>query len=1242
MAIRSALDEAKRKFSELASVKNIPKAVRFATNPVAYTASQALGSQAFNNRVRVPIQRAWTQPVPQKLQPLVQPVEAFHNTRKPIISAPREFISGYNVGFNANLVKPITQPQTPMQKGVYQAGNIAGAFNPYSVISKVSGGVNAVTNPLVRSSLSRIAPKASNIASKVIANRVVPGLANVGQGAVIDSALGRQTDAVSAGIDFSLGLAGGKGQFRQTANAKGFSPGRSKYSQWDKDDANILSGIGDYLYGKKNLNPDSPEFREADLKLAYLAKAYLPVSAINKIERAYGGKNQQGFVRALTKELTKSLTKQEDAGMIRMGITGENRSISSSLDQPSLRQKTPGTIGQTGISTSGKTPRQVLEGLNSPANPGSKLSSQGVATSKGIISPDTSTYLKDLEKSQNSARSTARPGLKQTVSGLYKDIRRRLVDSTAPIEDVLNEAEKKGKFQVLPSQDVRLQIDRVLRAPTLAGQFVKDQGFDQVIKNAPDLHVLDQYLIAKQATKVAEYGKETGRDLAKDANLVKELGPEYEQFAQKVTQYGKSLLDYSVNTGLVSKELATQLKTQYPDYVPLNRIFNELEQGRSPGTKAIASLSRQSVVQKLKGSTREIESPVASLLGKTQTAFEQGEKNIAAQQLASYKDLPGFKDIIRELSPGENAKHTISFLENGVKKTFEVTPEIENAAKSLSREQIGLIGQIFRAPTRALQLGATSLNVGFTGANAVKDQITNLVLSKKPLATSILNPNNFVRSLFSAVKHDDLYQDMVRNAGGGTSFDIVRSAPSLSIEQIRAQRSKIGKAIYTIKNPEQLLRTAEDIIGRSEELNRIQVYRGTKQALLKEGRTLKDAELLAGKAARETTTNFARSGEWGRVLSWMVPYFNAGVQGSRTLVRNIQQRPAQTGFQMATSVFMPVAAATAWNLSDPTRKTAYEDLQDFEKEGNIIIVPPNPTKDERGKWNVIKIPLPQGISQLSSLVRRPIEQAQGLDPVKFSEVASNLLQAGTSVNPSQLASSFTPQAVKPFVEAKTNKNLFTGNPIVPEYQKDLPPEEQVNQYTSGTARKIGGLAGISPKVVENAVGTSFGGVGKQVLNASDRLLNKMGQIPEEQIAGEPFETGIQRRFVSASGGKQEDLSRAKEGQQQLFRRKAIELIVAGNLQDAKKIRDETGIMITKGDVKRHISSQKTKAIDLVIEGDVSKAKEVAQKYKIKITPKDVKASAKRKAITYIKQGNKEEAKKLRDKYKFTLTQSDIK
>lgn len=838
------------------------------------------------------------------------------------------------------------------------------------------------------------------------------------------------------------------------------------------DDANELGVIGEKLLRKLPLNKI-----EADTVERTFARLFPKIN----LEKTSNKKVQQ--IIAATLDRYSGIKGAEASSFPRMGIVDDTATSA----RPILDNK---------ISTT--NPEQLLQQsqLQRPLNTAATGSTMQNQTKNSFNSQD---YIKELTQKQKSAGSVSgASGLKAKAGSILADLKAKLVDETSPITDVLSSAEKQNKFKVLPKQDIRLQIDRVLRSKTLASQFAEDNGLVDAIKKAPDIDALDQYMIAKQAASVEKQGIKTGRDLTRDQQMINELNPQYEQLAQQVNQYSRNLLDYSVKTGLIDKNLAKGLVEKYPDYVPLNRVFNELEQGSFKGTgKGVASLSKQTVVQKLKGSEREITSPIESLLLKTQDAFSQGERNIAAKQLASYKDLPGFKGLITEVEAGARNPHTFSYIDNGVKRTFATTPEIEAAAKSLNVEQMGLLGKIISVPTRVLQLGATGLNVPFVVTNMVKDEVTGFINSNQAAKTSILNPNNYVKSLFSAIKHDDLYKEMIRNAAGGTSFDIARQAPGLSVSKIR------NPIKYTATHPTELLRAVENIIGRSEEFGRIKNFRGSVSGYLKQGRTLEDAKLLGAQAARENTANFARRGSFGRVINWTIPFFNAGVQGARQLTRSFQNNPVATSAKVATTIFTPIAVSTAWNLSDPKRKQIYTDIPAYEKENNIILIPPDPTQDAKGRWNVIKIPLPPGLSNLGTIVRRSMETAEGLDPIKFSEIATNLITAGTSVDVTsgnKLASTFTPQIVKPAVEATTNTNLFTGQKIIPDYLKNAVPEDQTKPGVSPVATGIGKVLNVSPLQVENFAQTQLGGLGSQLLGKESTIGN------------------LERRFRKASGG----------------------------------------------------------------------------------------------------------------------------
>ena len=738
---------------------------------------------------------------------------------------------------------------------------------------------------------------------------------------------------------------------------------------------------------------------------------------------------------------------------------------------------------------------------------------------------DPEQYVKEQTAKRENARKSETPTMQQRLNDGWSEIKKKLVDSTAPIEDILYKVKNQNKknFSMLPSKDIHNQIDRVYRTTEIAGQFMKDNGLDSIIRGVDNLDNLDQYLIAKHGQTLTKNGVETGRDSMKDASLVDSFAPKYEAQAKQVTAYSRKLLDYAVETGLVSKETAQALKEKYPDYVPFNRVFNDDGTFNSVGGKAVASLGKQSVVQKIVGSKREVESPLQSLLQKTNEVFTQGEKNKAGKILSEYSAFEGnpfqLKQI-KEVKDKAEGMDTISFYKDGEKQIWETTPAIAQAAKSLGVQQLNILGRIFALPVRVARVGITGLEIPFIGANVLKDQASAFINSKNSLRTSVANPKVFIQSLFSAVGHDKLYQEMVREGGGGTSFDMSRSNVGKTMEQIRAGRNVGSRIKYTVTHPSQLLRAVENIVARGEEFTRLSQYKGTKDAMLAKGMGGKEARIEAARQARDTTVNFARKGEWGTVLNSAFMFLNANIQGTRTLLRNLKEDPIGTSTKIATVGLMPMAIATAWNLNDDEKKKVYDDIADYEKENNFIIIPENATKDADGKWNVIKIPISPDIKNLLNVSRRLVEQAHGKDPVAFGEVAKSLLSTASPVGLDQqsLLSTFTPQAIKPTIEAVQNKSLFTGFPIVPRRLEDLPPEEQVKDNTSGSARILGKLMGKSPIQVEQFVKSTFGGVGSEVTNALDTVLSKAGVIPKEQVGGRGILEGIIGRFAKAQGG----------------------------------------------------------------------------------------------------------------------------
>ena len=742
---------------------------------------------------------------------------------------------------------------------------------------------------------------------------------------------------------------------------------------------------------------------------------------------------------------------------------------------------------------------------------------------------------------QEAAREGQKPSLGQRLIDKLRGVKATTIDSTAPIVDRLSAAQKKYGYEVLPENNIDIQINRVLRSGTLAERFLEDEGLMNIIRGVENEKAFQQYLIARHAQAL---GERAGRNLAEDQVIITGLEnkpayqrqpqkgppPTYKQIADQVTQYSRRLLDYGVESGLIHPDLATKAKTMYPDYVPMQRIFasEELSAG-AWSSSAVASLSKQSLVQKLQGSERQVEGPLASLISKTYDAIAQGERNKAGRMLADYRDLPGWEGLIRELGPGEHAdaNTTFSYLDQGKKRTFVTTHEIAAAAKSLDVKQLGAVIKAMRIFSRALTLGATGLNIPFAFTNMVKDVSATIVTAGGKTAS----PKAIWQGLKGAATHGDVYKQMQREGSGFTSFDINRLPPQERIDHIRAGRSVGARAEYSLRHPirtaESLFRTAEDIMGRSEEFSRIRIYTAAYDRFKKAGRSERHASMLAAHEANFKLPPYIRRGSGMSELNAIVPFLGARTQGSRSLARAAKDNPGAVAFRLGL-MSVATAAITAYTLSDEKRKSVFSDIAEYEKRGNLIWISPNPNKDEKGNYEVIKIPLAPDVGRLMHPIQRAVEQWAGLYPVEWKEVVQDLIGSVSPITPdtpASMAVEVMPQVFKAPAQGIANYDFFRDRPIVPRSLDRLVPEDQVYPWTSGTARKIGGAIGASPIKVEQFIKDVLAGVGSQGLWASDKMLEATGNIPSDQVGGIDPLSGTEARFRSAHGGEIENRKR---------------------------------------------------------------------------------------------------------------------
>lgn len=545
-----------------------------------------------------------------------------------------------------------------------------------------------------------------------------------------------------------------------------------------------------------------------------------------------------------------------------------------------------------------------------------------------------------------------------------------------------------------------------------------------------------------------------------------------------------------------------------------------------------------------------------------------------AERSGMYQTARGLKTDVKK-----GGMTSLSFLKDGEENIAKIDPDIASAVHNWDKQQQNVLNNVLRFSNNVFKYGTTGANVGFALPNFVADQVSSAINSKALMATH--NPVNFVHSLFMSLgkplnseDHEILRGYLSANKGQLNINQYTKSAAAdkLANNVIKDAASKGQKLYTTISHPKEALRTlfdaTEGAVGLTENLTRIQNYRGT---LLKAGEKMssEDATKVANQAARENTVDFLEMGDYGRVINSFIPYFNAGIQGTRTMLRNASERPASFAAKTAALVGAPVAASTVWNLSDPHRKAIYDTIPDYVKETNFVVVTPGAKwNEEKKKWDgVILMKKPQGFKEFAEPVRQFLEY-KSQDPNsglgdfikdKKGDLTHDFTNAMTPIDfssPDKFLSSVTPQILKPTAQAILNKEFFTGEDIVKGNLQDQAPADQKYDQYSRLSAHIAGMFNTSPLKVDSWIKNTFGEVGTNVQNLADSVDNKN----KNSVGGRSLTESIERRFSGAPGGADTDAFyntyNPSYSARKVTSSKVTDLVKAGRINEAKRRAEE--------------------------------------------------------------------------------------
>lgn len=615
--------------------------------------------------------------------------------------------------------------------------------------------------------------------------------------------------------------------------------------------------------------------------------------------------------------------------------------------------------------------------------------------------------------------------------------------------------------------------------------------------------------------------------------------PQLEDAANKLYSYQKSMVQkYLVDTGIMSQQSANEMWSKREKYVPFQRVMDTVDEflGMTPKTKSAGSVSSQDVIKGYKGSDKQIQDPLESIVQNTYKMVGLAKRQQVAQTIVNLAPkLP--EGMITKAHGDSTGKSTISLFENGKVQKYLVPPEIADAAKGLSEESMNTLIKIFSYPTKLFRASATGMNPEFMAPNVARDLQSAFV-------NTGLNPLKWVSGLAHMIKQDDVYQEFLKSGAMTSRVSLDRpflkdtvdelihsSKPETSMVNflLKAPFKAVKSLGLTITNPKHIAAALQDLGEYSEQPTRIAMFENALKKGLQQGLTQEEAAIRAANVAQEGTVNFSRRGSKTQSINAIYAFLNARVQGIDRLIRTIKNDPAGASLRIGIITAAPAIALYAHNRGFQS----YNDprvVSQNDKDNNFIIMLSDTPISQLGGAQYIKIPKGE-IGKLANPIESFLSYAEG----KGGDVQSSLLSALKSFSPIDNTGDLIPTSLRPVVENAANTSFFSGQQIVPDYKKNYPAGYQYTSYTSPVYRLIGDKLGISPAKIQNIVEGYATGWAKIGSTVAQPLIPDQYKS-EQNIQGQDINrTPILRRFIAGEKRTPEEQQAIDEKKQEAMK-----------------------------------------------------------------------------------------------------------
>ena len=544
--------------------------------------------------------------------------------------------------------------------------------------------------------------------------------------------------------------------------------------------------------------------------------------------------------------------------------------------------------------------------------------------------------------------------------------------------------------------------------------------------------------------------------------------PEFAQYRQQVRTYIDNLMQYRVDSGLMTQENAEFLRRFYPNYVPTLRVTD----GSAGAGRDRNAVRVGRTVGRARGGTEQLV-PLHEALGKqTMKVVREGSKNRFGQRMLDdyiragessaanryIQDAQEFDgsdfdpDTLNDVSNQPLAKDKVfTVFRDGRLWELTVDDTLFDALKALSPDAMesNTVTKVIRASNNLFKSLVTGYNPTFLLRNTVRDLQTAGLYTRDGRAFL----RNYPRAL-EEIRNNGEYWQMYKALGGSYS-------------------SVFDYATGTVKEPTgraaKLMARLESLNMAAEQAPRLAEFMSVVEKGGVNSETLADALY----AAADVTVNFGRSGTLGKVLNAnYVPFLNPGIQGFDKLIRRVTEtRGGREWAKLIGRAALLGIAPTLINALLYHDDEEWDDLRDSDKDTNYMF------KLKDGIW--LKIPKGRELSLLGITADRVADAVQGKDV----DLIATLNTMGNQVAPANplttnIASALVDSAL---LDPDSPGRTWYGGDIESQRLQSYAPGQRYDSSTDVFSKAVGGVLGISPKKLNYVLDQYTGVVGDFLL-----------------------------------------------------------------------------------------------------------------------------------------------------------------